>query len=170
MRNRMITSWTWLGRVLGIGIAALSLATGCSAAAPLPEPTTTGPGGDPAAGPGPIRLSVASTALGETVTSDGWTVYRFEADSREPPASLCENDCLLAWPPLLTDGSPPRLEGVDPALVGALQRTDGTVQITLAGWPLYRFVDDIQPGDTTGENVGGNWSAVGKDGKPLVAK
>jgi predicted lipoprotein with Yx(FWY)xxD motif len=104
------------------------------------------------------------------VTSDGWTVYRCEADTPEPPISLCENDCLRAWPPLLTDGTPPQLDGIDPALVGTLDRPDGTVQMTLGGWPLYRFVDDTAPGDTLGEDVGGNWSAVAADGKALVAK
>lgn len=62
------------------------------------------------------------------------------------------------------------LDGVDPALVGTLDRADGTVQMTLGGWPLYRFVDDAAPGDTLGEDVGGNWSAVARDGKALVTK
>ena len=139
-----------------------------TAVAPIVLPTGA-PGGAPA-GPGPVRLALATTDLGETLTSDGWTVYRFEADTPEPPTSLCENDCLRAWPPLLTDGTPPQLEGVDPALVGTLARADGTVQMTLGGWPLYRFVDDTAPGDTLGEDVGGNWSAVAADGKALVAE
>jgi predicted lipoprotein with Yx(FWY)xxD motif len=44
------------------------------------------------------------------------------------------------------------------------------VQVTLAGWPLYRFVDDEQPGLVRGENVAGNWSVVGADGNALVKK
>jgi predicted lipoprotein with Yx(FWY)xxD motif len=104
------------------------------------------------------------------VTLDGRVLYRFEADEHDPPASLCENDCLQVWPPVLTDGTPPRLDGVDPTLVGTLARPDGTTQVTLGGWPLYRFVDDTGPGTTRGENVGGNWSAIGADGKALVKK
>jgi predicted lipoprotein with Yx(FWY)xxD motif len=62
------------------------------------------------------------------------------------------------------------LEGVDAALVGTITREDGSTQVTLADWPLYRFVDDERPGDVKGENAGGNWSAIGPDGKPLVRK
>lgn len=151
--------------------AVVLAAAGCGTAAATGDAVTpiVIPTGAPA-GPGPVRLALATTELGETLTSDGWTVYRFEADTPEPPTSLCENDCLRAWPPLLTDGTPPQLQGVDPALVGTLARADGTVQMTLGGWPLYRFVDDTAPGDTLGEDVGGNWSAVAADGKALVAK
>lgn len=163
-----------LATLLATGIVVLS--AGCSAASPA---TGVAPAAAPAAAaaaeptavqPGPISLALSTTELGETLTSHGWTVYRFEADTPKPPASVCANDCLRAWPPLLTDGTPLQLDGIDPALVGTLNRTDGTVQMTLGGWPLYRFVDDKKPGDTLGENVGGNWSTVGKDGKPLVTK
>lgn len=161
---------------LAAAVAVLT-ATSCAAAGPTgdgtPVPPVTAPAPAPTnagAQPGPINLALTTTALGETLTSDGWTVYRFEADTPDPPASLCENDCLRVWPPLLTDGAPPVLDGIDPGLVGTLARADGTVQMTLGGWPLYRFVDDAAPGDTLGENVGGNWSAVAKDGKPLVRK
>lgn len=157
--------------------AIVFTAAGCSTDGPTTGSVATAPAAAPDAPPtaapvqpGPIRLALSTTGLGETVTTDGYTVYRFEADTPKPPASLCENDCLRVWPPLLTDGSQPTLEGIDPALVGTLARSDGTVQMTLGGWPLYRFVDDVIPGDTLGENVGGNWSAVAKDGKALVAK
>jgi predicted lipoprotein with Yx(FWY)xxD motif len=166
-------------RKLLAGLAAGALALGAAAcsAGPDPGPVTApaqvappAPAGPDPAQPGPVRLAVDGTALGPAVTTDGWTVYRFEADTPEPPTSLCENDCLRAWPPLLTDGTPPQLDGIDPALVGTLTRADGTVQVTLGGWPLYRFVDDTAPGDTAGEGVGGNWSAIAADGKPLVKK
>ncbi|MBC8093480.1 MAG: hypothetical protein H7Y15_16395, partial [Pseudonocardia sp.] len=86
----------------GLAVGAVVL-TGCAAgptgtpvvplAAPGPVVTTT------PVPPGPITLGLTSTALGEILTSDGWTVYRFEADTPDPPASLCENDCVAAWPP-----------------------------------------------------------------------
>lgn len=161
-------------------LLATALLAGCGAdpAAP-PEPGAVdpalvqdGPSTDVAAPnpPGPVRLSLSTTELGETVTVDGRTVYRFEADENEPPASICENDCLRAWPPLLSDGGPVQVVGIDPKLVGTFTRADGTSQVTLRGWPLYRFVDDVAPGDTRGEDVGGNWSALGSDGRPLVTR
>ncbi|MGN9914240.1 COG4315 family predicted lipoprotein [Phytohabitans sp. LJ34] len=121
--------------------------------------------------PQQITLALAQTKLGLTLTTGGLTVYRLEADGHDPARSICENDCPVNWPPLLTDGSAIQLPPeIDPKLVGTVQRNDGTTQVTLAGWPLYRFVGDKKPGDVTGENIGGNWSAVGKDGKPLVKK
>ncbi len=48
-------------------------------------------------------------------------------------------------------------------------RADGSTQVTLNGWPLYRFARDTAPGDTKGEGVGGTWHATGGDGKPAVA-
>jgi predicted lipoprotein with Yx(FWY)xxD motif len=158
-------------------LLTLVLAAGCgqsTAAAPVSPPAAgepAAPTAEPLSRPGPVRLAVASTPLGETLTSDGRTLYRFEADSADPPRSICENDCLAVWPPVLSDGSPVALdEGIDRGLVGTVQRADGTTQVTLAGWPLYWFVDDRAPGDVTGDGVGGNWSAVGRDGKPLVRR
>ena len=167
-------------RSLLAGLAAGLVLSGaaCAApapAAPAPAPAAlapVAPAAAPAAAPvpGPVSLAVTPTELGPAVSDGGRVLYRFEADGHAPSASLCENDCLRVWPPVLTDGTPPRLDGVDPALVGTLSRPDGTTQVTLGGWPLYRFVDDERPGLTRGENVGGNWSVIGADGKALVRK
>jgi predicted lipoprotein with Yx(FWY)xxD motif len=159
---------------LRAGLAAVLAAGAVSCAAPAPAATPAAPPASVAtAGPttaGPVSLQVVPTALGDAVGTGGWVLYRFEADAHDPPASLCENDCLRVWPPVLTDGTPPVLDGIDPALVGTLRRPDGTTQVTLRGWPLYRFVDDTRPGTTQGENVGGNWSVIGPDGRALVKK
>jgi predicted lipoprotein with Yx(FWY)xxD motif len=59
------------------------------------------------------------------------------------------------WPALLTEGAPIAGPAVNPRLLGTVTRTDlpgmGTVQqVTYAGWPLYRFFRDTNPGDTVG--------------------
>jgi predicted lipoprotein with Yx(FWY)xxD motif len=64
----------------------------------------------------------------------------------------------ILWPALLTQGAPIAGPGVDPRLLGTVTRTDlpfgGTVQqVTYAGWPLYRFFRDTNPGDTVGANL-----------------
>ena len=153
-----------------LAAGAVSCASPAPAAGPTPAPLGTPAAAPAAVVPGPVSLQVVPTEFGDAVASGGWVLYRFEADEHEPPASLCENDCLRVWPPVLTDGSPPTLAGVDPALVGSMARSDGSTQVTLGGWPLYRFVDDDRPGLTRGENVGGNWSVVAPDGKALVKK
>lgn len=113
-------------------------------------------------------LATVSTPLGTVVTMDGYTVYRFDKDTPDPSKSACAGECAKAWPPLLGDGTP-RLSGVPADKVGTVGRPDGSQQLTLNGWPLYRFAEDAAPGDTKGEGVGGTWRAVGVDGKPASA-
>ncbi len=157
--------------LLGVVAGTALLLAGCGGqpaveAPPVPVPASAPAPTPTAFGPEAVRLSVSTTALGPTVTTGGRTLYPFEGDTPKPPASLCVNACAEAWPPLLTDGTPPVLEGVDAALVGTVTRADGSTQVTLGDWPLYRFVDDERAGDVQGENVAGNWSGVGAAGQP----
>lgn len=55
--------------------------------------------------------------------------------------------------------------GIKAADLGSVQRTDGTRQATLAGWPLYRYSQDARPGDTKGQGVKGTWFASTPEGK-----
>jgi len=122
----------------------------------------------------PISLAVAKAKVNgvdaDIVTFKGWTVYRFEADENKPPKVNCLNDCLAIWPPLVSDGSPIQLTGIDKSLIGTVKRADGLEQVTLDGWPLYRFRDDKASGDTNGEGLANTWSVVRPDGKPVVKK
>ena len=82
----------------------------------------------------------------------------------------------VLWPALLTDGAPIAGRGVNPALLGTATRTDvltGTPvkQVTYGGLPLYRFLFDDAPGQTTGANLDdpvtvppGVWYLVGPSG------
>ena len=45
-----------------------------------------------------------------------------------------------------------------------MEREDGSLQLTLDGWPLYRYAGDTAAGDTTGEGVGGVWFVARPDG------
>ncbi|MGH3613601.1 MAG: hypothetical protein ACRDRK_13620 [Pseudonocardia sp.] len=120
-----------------------------------------------AAPPAGVRLATASTPLGTVVTEDGFTLYRFDEDTPKPPTSNCDGKCATTWPPVLSeDGAVPAVDGVDPALVGTVTRSDLSSQVTVKGWPLYRFSGDAAPGETKGDGVGGTWQAIGVDGKP----
>ena len=46
-----------------------------------------------------------------------------------------------------------------------VQRPDGTSQLTLGGWPVYRFAGDTEPGATGGQGSSGTWFAVTPEGK-----
>ncbi|MGI8815964.1 MAG: hypothetical protein ACR2G2_12000 [Pseudonocardia sp.] len=133
--------------------------------------TTAAAPAAPAAAPAPaagVDLTAAQAPLGTVVTSSGATLYRFDKDTAKPPKSNCSGGCAATWRPLLSSGGTPTVTGVDPALVGTVARDDGAQQVTLGGWPVYKFAKD-GPGETNGEGVGGTWHAVGPAGKPAAA-
>jgi predicted lipoprotein with Yx(FWY)xxD motif len=115
-------------------------------------------------GPGAQAQTAAMLAtqttpdLGTFLTDQaGRTVYMYTQD--QVGISTCYDQCATAWPPLLTQADPvlpPDLPGV----VGTTARTDGGVQVTYNGMPLYYWAKDQKPGDTTGQNVGGVWFVV----------
>lgn len=161
-----------VGGICGSAATALTLllvTAACGSTVPtVPAREAPPVGGVAAVAPATAGLATAVTPLGTVVTMDGFTVYRFDKDTANPSKSACAGDCAKSWPPLLGDGTP-KLSGVPAEEVGTVGRPDGTQQLTLNGWPLYRFAKDAAPGDTKGEGVGGTWRAVGVDGKPAAA-
>lgn len=154
---------------LGAVASVLVAVTACGTAqtGPTPVAETSAIGGAPAQKPAltGLNLKVSQVPAGTVVTNDGYTVYRFEKDSAKPAKSTCNGACAQQWPPVLATDSP-WLKGVPSEKVGTVTRADGTKQLTLGGWPLYRYAKDAAPGDTKGQGVGGTWCAVGPDGKP----
>ncbi|MFJ9249707.1 hypothetical protein [Streptomyces sp. NPDC101776] len=69
----------------------------------------------------------------------------------------------------IEEGGNVYLAGVNPKAVGAIRRTDGQVQITVGGRPVYRFSGDGKPGDLNGPGVGGTWFAVGPTGEKATS-
>ena len=114
-------------------------------------------------------VKAGTSTLGAIVTdAAGRTLYLFEKDSGGK--SACSGACAQGWPPLLTTGTPTAAAGASTSLLGTIKRTDGTVQVTYAGHPLYYFVEDTKPGDTKGEGVqafGAGWDLIGPAGKKI---
>jgi predicted lipoprotein with Yx(FWY)xxD motif len=114
-------------------------------------------------------LATADTDLGEIVVdADGRTVYVFDSDTAGAGESSCAGPCLEQWPPVVADDPEPAVEGVT-GEVGAIERDDGTLQVTLAGLPLYLFAGDATAGDTTGQAVNDVWWVVAPDGGKITA-
>jgi len=114
-----------------------------------------------------ISLEVAKDpALGEIlVDGKGMTLYMFTKD--EPNKVNCAGDCLAAWPPLLADGTVTVGAGVDASLLGEALLPDGSMIVTYNQMPLYYWVNDIKPGDTTGQDVNKVWYVVSPAGVPI---
>jgi predicted lipoprotein with Yx(FWY)xxD motif len=143
-----------LAGMLGLALAIAACQTG-GAGSPT---AAAGAGGD-------ALVTVAdSSQVGEhVVDADGRSLYVFLNDS--PGESACDGGCLEAWPPASVAEEAPLTagEGIT-AQLGTLERADGTQQLTLDGWPLYRYAADADPGDITGEGVGGVWFVARADG------
>jgi len=114
-------------------------------------------------------VSTASSSLGRIlVDGHGLTLYLFERDPRG--RSTCAGSCAGYWPPLLTRAKPTAGRNAKQSLLGVIRRGDGTRQVTYAGHPLYRFVLDTTPGQTTGQGVdqfGAEWYVLAPAGTKI---
>ncbi len=101
---------------------------------------------------------------GLTVLTDaeGYTLYWFGPDN--PTMSACEARCARAWPPVAA----PAVKGAGvTGTLGAIARSDGSLQATYDGHPLYTAAADKEPGQAKGNAVwdgGGQWHEVVVDG------
>ncbi len=100
------------------------------------------------------------------VDSKGMSLYLFTKDT--PNVSNCYEKCATAWPPLLTTGKPVAGKDVDSSKLGTTKRTDGTMQVTYNGWPLYYYVKDMKAGDVIGQDVGQVWYVISPSGEQVM--
>jgi len=115
----------------------------------------------------PVSVGEAAGVGKVLVDSEGMTLYYFQKDQKGSGASKCEGACAEAWPPLTTGSEPEAMSGVDASMLGTIERSDGTMQVTYAGWPLYTFVEDKQPGEDNGTDskaFGASWYPLHPDG------
>jgi predicted lipoprotein with Yx(FWY)xxD motif len=114
-------------------------------------------------------VTVARSRLGRIlVDGKGITLYDFVKDKHG--ASSCYGACAALWPPLLTKGKPHAGHGVRASLLGTTKRKDGKLEVTYNHHPLYYFVTDRKPGQTTGQGVnqfGGPWWVLSPAGKEI---
>ncbi|MFN8489317.1 MAG: hypothetical protein U0350_17170 [Caldilineaceae bacterium] len=100
--------------------------------------------------------------LGKILTDGaGRTLYLFTNDTGS--TSTCSGKCAANWPAFNVD-SPKAGSGVDQALLSTSTGTDGKKQVTYNGHPLYYYIKDTKPGDTTGQGVGDVWYVVNEKG------
>lgn len=121
-----------------------------------------------------VTVTTQQTPYGTVLfTGDGKALYVFSFDTvgsaGTPAASSCTGRCATAWPPLLATGPVQAQGGVRQGGLGTMPRGDGTYQVTYFGHPLYLFINDKTPGQTTGQNVAafnGIWNLVSVTGQP----
>ena len=118
-------------------------------------------------GQGPSGLTLRSSQYGKVIfASNNRVLYLFGAD--HSGTSTCYGVCASAWPPLLSKGTVPSVgPGLNARLLGTTRRTDGSFQVTYAGHPLYRFVQDTKPGQANGQGLdvyGAEWYVLSPAG------
>ena len=145
----------------------LTLRAALAASATAAALTTVAAG--TATGPTTTTVKAASSPLGRIlVDGRAATLYDFPPDRRT--TSVCYGACAALWPPLLTSGKPVAGSGARAALLGTTKRSDGKLEVTYAGHPLYLFVGDQRPGQTTGQGVnqfGSPWWVLTPAGKEI---
>lgn len=104
------------------------------------------------------------------VDGRGWTLYLFTKDTPNSGTSACRGTCVKQWPPATVKTTKLATQGFDATKLGRIYRRDIKAwQLTLNGWPLYRFAKDGQPGETKGQGVKNTWYVVSWKGKKAVS-
>ena len=102
----------------------------------------------------PPGIGLRRSLLGYVLADQkNMTLYSFDKD--KPDVSNCDVACTETWMPIL---APMVARGFGDWTV--LTRKDGTRQWAFKGKPVYRYVNDVHPGETSGDKVGKGWHAV----------
>ncbi|OSQ40512.1 COG4315 family predicted lipoprotein [Thalassospira mesophila] len=99
-------------------------------------------------------VKTGDTGLGTVLTGEnGMTLYTFQKDGKD--VSNCYDKCAANWPPLMaTDGA------MADGKYSIIARKDGSKQWAHDGKPLYFWIKDSKPGDTTGNGVLNVWDVA----------
>lgn len=142
-RERLLARLATLA--LAVGALAVVVAPGMAGAATTPQTAT--------------EISTASNAkLGTILVAGDNAVYTLKGSAK------CSGSCLKAQPPVLLPAGMTEATagtGVDASKLGTVKTSDGSLQITYAGKPLYWSAKDKASGQVHAEhNKFGTWAAV----------
>jgi predicted lipoprotein with Yx(FWY)xxD motif len=148
-------------RLHALAAAAVSFLTAVAAVVFAVSVATASSGQAVPATAGGTAMLRTTTIGGVSVLTDssGRTLYWFAPDT--PSKSVCYGTCAAYWPPVI--GNPAAGPGVTLSKVATIARTDGTIQVTYAGHPLYTYIGDTAPGQANGNDInlnGGFWHEV----------
>jgi predicted lipoprotein with Yx(FWY)xxD motif len=163
-----------LRRILLTAAAVAVLAVSSAAAAVTARHKHASASGD-------WTVSLRETAYGKIlVNSQGDTLYLWAVD--KPDESECEfitatpsdplSNCLAVWPFVLVSNAPTAGPGVNARLLGTIDVPQGD-EVTYNAHPLYTYISDTKPGETTGEgspSFGSPWWVVSAAGNAITRK
>jgi predicted lipoprotein with Yx(FWY)xxD motif len=150
-----------------LALLAVTAAAAVLAACSSSGTSSTGGSGGSGSGSSPAAAAAGSlkttTIGGATVLTNagGFTLYSFAPDT--PTTSHCNGRCAQNWPPVQGRATASGVTGT----FGTIKRSDGSVQTTFDGHPLYTFVGDTAPGQNHGNGLnaaGGLWHEITTSG------
>ncbi len=112
-----------------------------------------------------LRLSDGGEYGPVLIDAEGMSLYLYVEDGVDGEPLACLDACVTNWPPLISDGDVTVGDGLVEALVGTVERPDGSVQVTYGGHPLYTYARDRAVGDVNGQSLGGVFFLVNVDGE-----
>jgi predicted lipoprotein with Yx(FWY)xxD motif len=116
-------------------------------------------------------IAVKQTSLGKTLTDGkGRTLYLFLGDKRN--VSRLSAAGRAVWPPVTVKTKVDSVGQLVRSEVGTIRGTNGTLQATYFGHPLYYFLGDHQPGQTRGQGLnefGARWYVLAPTGKAITS-
>jgi predicted lipoprotein with Yx(FWY)xxD motif len=152
--------------VLAVAACGSSSSSSSSSAAQSSSTAAAAGSSSPASSTGNTVLSRTINGTAVLTNSKGFTLYWFGPDTST--TSNCTGSCATYWPPVtgpVTAG--PGVTGT----LGTITRSDGSVQATYDGHPLYTYVADT-PGQAKGNGLnlsGGVWHEVTVSGSAAPA-
>jgi predicted lipoprotein with Yx(FWY)xxD motif len=150
---------------LPAAVAAAAALVACSSAGASPS-STAGSSISPAAAAASTVKTTTIAGVTVLTNSTGFTLYSFAPDT--PTTSKCNGTCAQNWPPLKGPVTAADVTGT----FGTIKRSDGSVQATFDGHPLYTFVGDTAPGQAKGNGLnaaGGLWHEITTSGTAAPA-
>ena len=139
-------------------VAAVLLSAACGGS----STSSTGSSATPTPAAPAVVKSATATVDGksQTILTDakGMTLYYYTPDKGTGKVT-CTGTCLQNWPPLLleTGITKPKGDKSVTGILGTIPSPNGGTQVTYNAWPMYTWIKDKAPGDTTGQNVQGKW-------------
>jgi predicted lipoprotein with Yx(FWY)xxD motif len=166
----------WLATSVLAAAAVVGLAACGSSSSPSSTPSAASTPKANSAANSTTTVSATGIKLmsvgGRRVLTDaaGFVLYWFALDT--PTASNCNGSCATYWPPVI--GTPSLASGVSlSGKLGTIKRSDGQLQATYDGHPLYTFKSDTSAGMDSGNALdasGGLWWAMTASGAKIKAK
>jgi predicted lipoprotein with Yx(FWY)xxD motif len=155
---------------MAVGIAAALLLTSCGSGTSPPATTASGTAAS-------IFSAMNVSGLGQVlVDGNERTVYVLTSGTHQNVPCTSTSGCTNVWPslPLTSATSASKAgSGIQSAMLGKRELSDGKTYPTYAGWLMYEYSGDSGPDQAGGEGIssfGGTWYVLSPSGTPITAR